>query len=93
MLFSSSANAYDAGDIVVRAGVANVSPNVNSSNISINDNVVAGTGADVDDDTQLGIVGTYFLTNNLGVSVLASTPFKHDAIGENIGINAIGSAK
>ena len=93
VLFSSTANAYEAGDIVIRAGVANVSPDASSSNISINGNAVEGTGVDVDDDTQLGIIGTYFLTNKLGVSVLASTPFKHDAIGENIGINDIGSAK
>ena len=93
LLFSSNATAFEAGDIIVRAGVANVSPSVSSSNISVDDTEQTGTGVDVNDNTQLGILGTYMLTNQWGVSVLASSPFKHDISGENIGIDDIGSTK
>jgi len=93
MLVTSNVAAFEAGDIVVRAGAANVSPNDSSSTISVNDTEVAGTGVNVDFNTQLGITTTYMLSNQWGVSLLASTPFKHDINGENIGINDIGSTK
>lgn len=43
----------------------------------------AGDGAlngalDVGNNTQLGLDGTYMLNNQLGIGVLAATPFKHD---------------
>ncbi len=66
---SSQAIAYEKGDIVVRVGAAMVKP--------------AGDGAldgalDVGNNTQLGLDGTYMLTDQIGVGVLAATPFKHD---------------
>ena len=68
-LFSGAAMAYDAGDIIVRAGVATVDP--------------AGDGAlngalDVKSNSQLGLTLTYMLSEDWGVGVLAATPFKHD---------------
>lgn len=93
LFLSCAVNAYDAGDVIVRAGPTNVSPDDRSSSISINDVAISGTGVDVEDDTQLGIVATYMISNQWGVSLLASTPFKHDIKGENIGIDDIGSIK
>lgn len=75
---STQAFAYEQGDIVVRVGAAMVHP--------------AGDGAlngalDVGNNTQLGLDGTYMLNNQLGIGVLAATPFKHDITlnGKNIG--------
>ncbi|MDO6459121.1 OmpW family outer membrane protein [Granulosicoccaceae sp. 1_MG-2023] len=66
---AGTAQAYEAGDIVLRVGVVNVNPQ--------------GDGAldealDVDDNTQLGINLTYMFTDTLGVGVLGATPFEHD---------------
>ena len=94
MLFiSTNVAAFEAGDIVVRAGVAHVSPDDSSSEVSVNGIAQPGTGVDVEDDTQLGLIATYFVTNNLGVSLLASSPFKHDIKGEDLGVDDIGSIK
>lgn len=94
MVFSSfSANAFEAGDVIIRAGVAYVSPDESSTNLSINDVAVQNTGVGVESNTQLGAIGTYMVTDHWGVSVLASTPFKHNIKGENIGISDVGSAK
>jgi outer membrane protein len=62
--------AYEAGDIMVKAGVINVAPK--------NDNLkVGGNTIEVKDDTQLGLTGTYMVTPQIGIEVLAATPFKH----------------
>ncbi|WP_328702001.1 OmpW/AlkL family protein [Amphritea japonica] len=62
--------AYEAGDMVLRIGLANVNPD------TTNNTVVPGL--DVEDNTQIGLAGTLMLTNNIGVELLAATPFKHD---------------
>ena len=83
MAAAPAAQAFDAGDFVLRAGVAHVAPDDSSDVITVDG--VAALGADarvaVDSNTQLGIRGTYMLTNNLGVGVLAATPFKHNISG------------
>lgn len=75
---SSQAFAYEQGDMVMRVGAAMVHP--------------AGDGAlngalDVGNNTQIGLDGTYMLNNQLGIGVLAATPFKHDITlnGQTIG--------
>lgn len=69
---SPQAFAYEPGDIVLRIGAAQVNPTGNGLNVT-------GVGhLDVDDNTQLGLSTSYMLTKNVGVAVLAATPFKHD---------------
>ena len=70
------AMAYEAGDIVVKAGIINVNPKSDSGI----------DGVTVKDDTQLGLTVTYMATPKIGVEVLAATPFKHtvEAGGERI---------
>ena len=70
--------AYEQGDVVVRVGAAMVHP--------------AGDGAlngalDVKNNTQLGLDATYMFNNQIGIGVLAATPFKHDITlnGKTIG--------
>ncbi len=88
---SSPALAHEKGDFILRAGAANVSPNEDSDRIDIAGLAVLD-GVTVDSNTQLGITLTYMLTENLGLGVLAATPFEHDIAIENAPVKA-GSTK
>lgn len=73
-----AAQAYQAGDFVVRAGAATVAPNDDSNELDVSPvGKIPGTKATVDDNTQLGLTFTYMLTDNLGLGVLGASPFKH----------------
>jgi outer membrane protein len=79
--FSGHTLAYEAGDIIIRGGAAIVEPNESSSTIFIENPALGDTGIGnikVGTDTQLGLSGTYMFTSNLGLEVLAATPFSHD---------------
>ena len=89
---AGSALAYEAGDIILRAGIASVQPDESSSDLELNGTDLAGTSAGVDNNEQLGLTGTYMLTSNLGVGLLAATPFEHDITANGLGVDA-GSAK
>ncbi len=72
------ASAYQAGDIIVRAGAITVDPNESSSNISTGvTGPLAGNKATLDSDTQLGLNFAYMVTDNIGIELLAATPFQH----------------
>ena len=71
-----SAQAHEKGDFIVRGGLANVSPNEDSDRIDIAGLAVLD-GVTVDANTQLGLTFTYMLTSNVGVTLLAATPFEH----------------
>ncbi|MEE4361713.1 MAG: OmpW family outer membrane protein [Pseudomonadales bacterium] len=86
---ASSALAYEAGDIFLRAGPALVAPNDDSGALIVNGTAVPGTGVEVDDGFALGITLNYMLTPNLGVELLASTPFEHDINDKGLGIGKI----
>ncbi|WP_428035699.1 OmpW/AlkL family protein [Amphritea sp.] len=70
LVATANCMAYEAGDMILKVGAANVNPHISNN--------TAVAGLDVEDDTQLGITGTYMLTNNIGIELLAATPFKHD---------------
>lgn len=74
------AHAYQAGDIIVRAGAITVDPHESSSDIWVGalNTDVAGSKATLDSDTQLGLNFAYMLTSNIGIELLAATPFSHD---------------
>jgi len=74
-----SAFAHQAGDIIVRAGAVTVTTHEDSSKIKVNGAAVAGTKASINNDTQLGLNFAYMVTDNIGIELLAATPFKHDA--------------
>lgn len=76
---ASPAFAYDAGNVIVRGGIAQVSPDVSTD--------ANTTGLDVDSNVQLGLTATYMVSPKFGVEVLAATPFEHDitAGGTTIG--------
>ncbi|NMT62670.1 OmpW/AlkL family protein [Marinobacter orientalis] len=79
-----AAQAFEAGDFILRAGVAHVAPDDSSDSITVGGAPLL-SGADsqvtVDSNTQLGLRGTYMFTSNLGIGLLASTPFQHDING------------
>lgn len=78
---ATPAFAHEAGDIIVRGGLAQVSPDVSS------DTALAPLQLDVDDNLQLGLTVSYLISPRLGVEVLAATPFKHDitSAGSKVG--------
>lgn len=80
---SVAAQAYQQGEWILRAGATTVDPDTDSDDINlagdelgIPEGVVAK--AEVDDDTQLGIIPVYMLTDNFALELLAATPFEHD---------------
>lgn len=83
---SPLAQAHKAGDVIIRAGAATVDPNEDSSALSIAGGKVGGTKATLDSDTQLGLTGTYMLTDHVGLELLAATPFKHE-----VGVKGLGA--
>jgi outer membrane protein len=76
------AHAFEAGDIILRAGAITVNPKADSSSVKVDQGPLAGTNlggkATMDSDTQLGLNFAYMLTNNWGIELLAATPFEHD---------------
>lgn len=91
MCATSGASAYQAGDMILRAGVVSVQPDESSSALKLNGTALSGTGAGVDDDTMPGVTGTYMFTPHVGVGILAAT-FEHDITANGLGVDA-GSAK
>lgn len=80
-LASAPVAAFEAGDILVKAGVASVNPDESSSNISVDTPALGDSGVGgltVGNDTQAGISVSYFIDNNFAIEVLGATPFEHD---------------
>jgi len=84
-MVSGSALAYQQGDLVARAGVAMVDPDASSTPLAINGSEAAGTSVDVDDNTQLGLTFLYMLSEDVGVELLAATPFSHTVTAKGLG--------
>jgi len=76
---SGNALAHQAGDIILRAGVATVSPNESS------DDVATFGEFNIDSNTQLGLNFAYMLSDKMGIELLAATPFSHD-----VGLSGVG---
>lgn len=91
------AQAYEAGDFMLRLGPAHVAPDDSSSALAFSGKgplagqnlALPGTGVAVDSNTQFGITGTYMITSHIGVGILAATPFKHDISGAD-GLSSFG---
>mgnify|MGYP001764727467 CR=1 FL=1 len=77
MVSPLSAMAYEAGDMIVRAGATQVMPQDNYEPYLTNARWGLGE-VKPSNDTQLGITFVYMVTNNVGVELLAATPFEHD---------------
>ena len=84
MLGGTVAQAYDAGDWIVRVGASNVDPDDPNGSL-------LGLDVDVDDDTSVTFNGTYMWTKHVGIELLAALPFEHDI--ELQGVGKVGSTK
>lgn len=71
MMAPMLASAHQAGDFLFRAGTATVRPNAGS------DNVLGQGSFNANNNTQLGLTFGYMVTDNIGVELLAATPFRH----------------
>ncbi|QIF97986.1 outer membrane protein OmpW [Proteus terrae] len=71
--------AHQAGDFLFRAGTATVRPNAGS------DNVLGIGHFEANNNTQLGLTFGYMITDNIGVELLAATPFEHKVSLTNFG--------
>ncbi|RRJ83175.1 OmpW/AlkL family protein [Aestuariirhabdus litorea] len=97
---SGQAMALEAGDIIVRAGAASVNPSgEDSDDLLLNGSPLAGNQvSSIDSNTQLGLTLTWMVTDQVGLGLLAATPFEHDIKVEGptmaaLGINKAGSTK
>ena len=83
VMAATSAQAYQAGDIIFRTGAVTVDPNESSDHVSLAGTNLSDQGWEVgvDSDTQLGLSGTWMMTNHFALSLLAATPFEHDLYG------------
>ena len=79
---AAPALAHQQGDIIVRAGALMVAPNESS------DDVLNLGEFQVSDNTQLGLNFTYMATDNIGIELVAATPFKHEVALEATGVIA-----
>lgn len=78
--FPVIASAHEAGDVIVRVGTATVRPTAGSDN-------VLGLGSfNINNNTQMGLTFGYMFTDNIGVELLAATPFQH-----KIGLKSTGT--
>ena len=84
-LAAPAAHAYQAGDMILRAGAITTAPNESSGDLKFDGNKVSGTKATLDSDTQLGLTFAYMLTDHIGLELLAATPFKH-----TVGVKGLG---
>jgi len=79
------------GSLIIRAGAASVQPDDSSSTVG----GIPDSGVSVKSNTQLGLTGSYFLSDNLAIGLLASTPFSHDISGTGslAGLGKVANAK
>lgn len=71
-----SAQAYEAGDVIVRTGAVAVDPQESSGNVELG-GTPTPLEVGVDSNVQLGLTGTFMFNDKLGLGLLAATPFKH----------------
>ena len=87
------AHAFEAGDILIRAGAITVDPKGDSSSVKVDQGPLAGADlggeATLSSDTQLGLNFAYMFNSHWGIELLAATPFEHDV---KLKGTALGSA-
>ena len=86
--------AHSAGDILLRVGAVTVAPDTESETVSGLPDGVNNARVDVENNSQLSLTATYMLTDNLGLELLAATPFSHDIVGKgNLQGVAVGETR
>ena len=91
VIIAQPAMGHEKGDWILRGGAIVVAPDESSDAIDVA-GIVTLPGVDVGNETQVGITGTYMLSESLGLELLAATPFTHDIDLSDLPIKA-GSTK
>ena len=88
---SSQVYAGSQGDWLLRFGAVSVNPNDSSGQVG----TIAGSGVSVDDAQGVFLNVTYMLRDNIGLELLAATPFTHDitATGSIAGLGQIATVQ
>ncbi len=88
-----TAQAQSAGSVMLRAGVTEIKPNVDSGDLSAPS--LGGTQADIRSSTRVSGGLTYMLTDHIAIDVPLAVPFKHeiDGAGAIAGVGKIGEVK
>src|SRR5690554_2857318 len=89
MAAAPAAQAFEAGDFILRAGVVHVAPDDSSDKVLLAGGGATGSEVAVDSNSQLGIRATYMFTSNLGIGILGATPFKHSISGKGGALNGV----
>lgn len=92
-IISLSTYAVDAGDLLIRGRLINISPDADSGNVtsSKTGGTVPGTEVDVEDGYSLDIDFTYMITPNIGAELLLDTSSKHDVVGKGETLAPMGT--
>jgi outer membrane protein len=93
LLAASTAHAQTAGTWMLRGGVMNITPKVESGDLTASS--LPGTHIDSDGDTRLAGGITYMLTQNWSLDVPLALPFTHNLTGSGAiqGVGKIGETK
>lgn len=87
---SAQVMALEAGDWIVRSGLTTVDPKEDSDapvHSALGD---LGGEVSVDSDTQLGLTVEYMYSKNIGIELLAATPFEHTVSAKGGTLSALG---
>src|ERR1700744_5059659 len=92
-LACGSAHAQSAGQFIARIGATQITPKVDSGDLSAPS--LAGTKIDVHKDTQLTGGITYMWTDNIAIDLPIGLAFKHDVVGAGAidGVGKLGTVK
>ncbi len=83
----TSALAFDAGEWIVRAGLAGVFPNDSSGDVA----GFPGNGVSVSNGFAVGASLAYMLTPSVGIELLGALPFNHDIKARGPDLGALGT--
>jgi len=92
-LIAGSACAQSAGSIVVYGGAAQITPQVESGDLTAPS--LAGTKVDVKKASSFVGGITYYWTDNISIDLPIAVPFKHDVVGAGAidGTGKLGTVK
>ncbi len=93
LLAAGAAQAQTAGTLLLRAGVTQIRPNVDSGDLTAP--ALGGTQADIRASTRLSGGVAYMLTDHFAVDVPLAVPFKHEIVGDGAiaGVGKIGEVR
>lgn len=92
-LGAAPAQAQSAGQWLVKVGVNQIAPQVDSSALTAPSQ--PGTRVDVRAATSLILTGAYMLTDHVSVEAYGGLPYRHDIVGDGAiaGVGKIGSTR